>query len=423
MFYIQPPKGLMTLPTLEDVVFTRWKYLNLIQEKKSSITFNDKFEYLLEGSPHDCVGHFTLRLLTLRSSELFTYWMNKEVLLLRNRLSVVQPRQVFRLFRTMLRHLKRRIGSINPVDNILYSICSFYITTKMFKHITSGHHDEICQKYHHRVNFELIPEMIEARSVILNKGLATIYCSQWKELFQSLFKTFIIFESKYQKQIARQLFTDPRFQYISKKLQQGLNSQVYKVGKITTLNIDNEVSNFPLCMQHMHFQLRLKHRLSHYARFYYTLFLKECGMSLEESLLYWRNEYSKPHNCKALCNHDWQTDAKKFIYSIRHMYGLEGGRKDYKTPSCKDMYEQFPGAAYEGGCPFSNFDMESLQSLLSQSMTKNKVNEFLVTNSNEEPKIACLNYFKIQSTTETKNINITRPVQYYQKMTEANEFI
>ena len=60
MFYIQPPKGLVTLHTFEEIVFTRLEYLNLLAEEKHQ-TFNGKFEYLLEGSPHDCVGHFTLR--------------------------------------------------------------------------------------------------------------------------------------------------------------------------------------------------------------------------------------------------------------------------------------------------------------------------------------------------------------------------
>ena len=88
-------------------------------------------------------------------------------------------------------------------------------------------------------------------------------------------------------------------------------------------------------MQHLHMMLREKHRLSHHARFYYSLFLKECGMKMDDAIVYWRQEYSKPHTCQSGCTHSWQTDERKFLYSIRHLYGLEGGRKNYKTPNCK----------------------------------------------------------------------------------------
>lgn len=167
--------------------------------------------------------------------------------------------------------------------------------------------------------------------------MARVYCSQWKDVLQSLFQTFIFLEIKNQHSLADNILADPRFSIINRKLQHQLFAKGYSCGKITASNIDHEAFNFPPCMAHLHSELRRKHRLSHYARFYFTLFLKECGMSLEEAFLYWKKEYSKPHSCTSACVHDWQTDVKKFTYSIRHMYGLEGGRKNYKTPSCRGI--------------------------------------------------------------------------------------
>lgn len=105
-------------------------------------------------------------------------------------------------------------------------------------------------------------------------------------------------------------------------------------GNITIDNIDTEVQKFPLCMQHLHSVLRNRHRLSHYARLHYSLFLKEIGMNLEDAIIFWKQEYSKPHTCTSTCSHNWQSNEKKFVYSIRHMYGLEGSRRNYKTPNC-----------------------------------------------------------------------------------------
>lgn len=60
MFYIQPPKGDITLHRLEEIVFSRLEYLNSLESDKDH-AFSGRFEYVLESSPYDCVGHFTLR--------------------------------------------------------------------------------------------------------------------------------------------------------------------------------------------------------------------------------------------------------------------------------------------------------------------------------------------------------------------------
>jgi DNA primase large subunit len=62
-------------------------------------------------------------------------------------------------------------------------------------------------------------------------------------------------------------------------------------------------------------------------------------MPLNEALAFWRKELSMPachkHGTKhAGCTHSWQTDERKFTYSVRHLYGLEGARKNYAAPSC-----------------------------------------------------------------------------------------
>lgn len=60
-------------------------------------------------------------------------------------------------------------------------------------------------------------------------------------------------------------------------------------------------------------------------------------MKIDDAIQYWKEEYSKPHTCNSVCMHKWQTDEKKFIYSIRHLYGLEGSHRNYKSPNCTVM--------------------------------------------------------------------------------------
>lgn len=60
MFYIKAPTGQISFHILEKCVLDRLEYLQLLYENKSH-EFNGDFEYLLENSAYDKIGHFILR--------------------------------------------------------------------------------------------------------------------------------------------------------------------------------------------------------------------------------------------------------------------------------------------------------------------------------------------------------------------------
>lgn len=183
--------------------------------------------------------------------------------------------------------------------------------------------------------------MVQNREVELSNGYAVVFCSQWREVLLSLFQTFIESEACDAEFSMESVLTDPRLIYLNRKLQFRLLREGVSCGQLSAANLDVESLKFPPCMRNLHTELRRKHRLSHFARFYYSLFLKECGMKLEDAVDYWKNEYSKPQLNASICSHKWQKDAKKFTYSIRHMYGLEGSRKNYRAPNCSAICVSF----------------------------------------------------------------------------------
>src|SRR5687767_3996839 len=85
---------------------------------------------------------------------------------------------------------------------------------------------------------------------------------------------------------------------------------------ISANNIDNLSQHFPACMSHLHRSLRRDAHLKHYGRLQYTLFLKGIGLSLDESLLFWRQSFSKITE---------DTFNKDYRYNVRHVYGDVGG--------------------------------------------------------------------------------------------------
>jgi len=95
---------------------------------------------------------------------------------------------------------------------------------------------------------------------------------------------------------------------------------------------------FPLCMKTMHLKLRENHHLRHSARIQYGLFLKGIGVSLEDSIEFWKSEFTR------------KMDSEKFerehAYTIRHNYGKKGHGVDYSPYGCyKIINDSNPGSS------------------------------------------------------------------------------
>lgn len=118
--------------------------------------------------------------------------------------------------------------------------------------------------------------------------------------------------------------------YNSTKCQPALPHQ-----RISHKQVDVEKRFFPPCMSHLLNVLRNNHRLTHIWRYYFSLFLKDIGLTLEESIEFWKHEYSKSCSGGTSCTHSWQKNERKYRYSIRHLYGFEGARVEAKSKSCE----------------------------------------------------------------------------------------
>ena len=65
-------------------------------------------------------------------------------------------------------------------------------------------------------------------------------------------------------------------------------------GKINLAEIDVLAKrSFPPCMRNMYDNLKQNHHLRHFGRLYFSLFIKGAGLSLEDALKFWKNEFTK----------------------------------------------------------------------------------------------------------------------------------
>ncbi|GFG30399.1 hypothetical protein Cfor_05852 [Coptotermes formosanus] len=346
-YYLKPPRGTVALHTLRKCVQQRFEYLVSLQNGEMIVPRN--FEYLIDGSSMDRTGHFMLRLLSLSSPSFKMFVLEAETKLFINRLSALSCNNVTSMLKILYRHVKE---TVQQSPNISQDFIDFVVTVKhvckiMIKmeiavHAFKETHLESCSYYNIHVPFRMCLPLVKKREVELKSGKCIVPCGKWKHLLAILFYLHLELGMKHLKTsgCVHEALNDPRIYQLAQDLGTRFNNNTAQVtgGRITAQNVNAQSVFFPPCMVHLYKTLQFRHRLTHESRRQLTLFLKDVGMPIEEALDFWRTEYSQPRSeCGSGCTHSWQKDARRYQYSIRHMYGLEGGRYTYRVPSCRSI--------------------------------------------------------------------------------------
>jgi DNA primase large subunit len=135
-------------------------------------------------------------------------------------------------------------------------------------------------------------------------------------------------------------------------------------GRVTLLSLPAVGDrSFAPCMSAMRRALKAEHKLKHWGRLQYGLFLKGIGLSLDEALLLFRQEFTK-----VMSDKDFESG---YTYNIRHMYGKVGKRTDYSPFSCmKIIMGQIPANDDVHGCPFRHNSPQQLRAALGADLAR-----------------------------------------------------
>ena len=155
--------------------------------------------------------------------------------------------------------------------------------------------------------------------------------------------------------------------------------------------------SMPLCMQQLHYALKRDHKLKHWGRQQYGLFLKAAGLSMEDQLRFFQAEFTK------IMTHD--QFSKEYAYNIRHRYGKEGKRTEYSPYGCyKLVMDMAPGPGEYHGCPYRHFDADHLAAVLSKtSLDAGEQSVVLGKAKERNYQIACQRHFEFAH--KKQNIN------------------
>ncbi|XP_035661475.1 DNA primase large subunit-like isoform X2 [Branchiostoma floridae] len=259
-----------------------------------------------------------------------------------------------------------------------------------------------------KVPFQYTLQLITDRRVCLHKGFAYVPSIYLPNVVANIFEECLRLGIELARKAVPVCLSDPRMREMFGTLQLQFYEDGCRGGEgvgvvfdtISRHDVDRLVDFFPPCMAHLHRTLRYKHRLKHFSRLQYTLFLKDLGLSVHDAVSFWQQEYSIPAHGGG-CTHHWAKDGRRYTYNIRHLYGLEGSRVSYRSHCCQGILDRSLQPGEEGGCPFQHFDQTHLQQLLDAEGADADVRSRLVSMvMDQKPRQACQAYLfhKLQTT-------------------------
>lgn len=422
-FYIRPPGGTVALYNMEKCVSQRFEVLKLLNYNRN--TDNVAFDCLIEGTALDKVGHHTLRLMSLSCLDFRDFFIEGETRFFLKRINAITENEILGAIQRIKKHIvdglkfyaksPKMLKILSVIDDALTQL-----QADALLHAFSTNHREDCMEFAVHLPFTACLQLVRKRLVELTGGVVEVPCGGWRtQLLPTLFEAqlTVACSSAAERGCLQSVLSDERLKGILQKLSAwfqnrsvGLKQNILEANKV-----DAHAHLFPPCQMHLYKTLCERHRLSHEPRRTLSLFLKDIGMPLEHAVSFWKREYSQKATAACSCQHSWQKDMRKLVYSIRHMYGLEGSRKNYRAQSCKVIQDQTITASNEGGCPFVHFDYDRLRSCLSQKVTTDpQLLGEIMSLSREFPTIACIKHLMASHLGNgVQSPHFTTPVQYY----------
>lgn len=413
------PKGKISLDNLEELVNKRMELLyalddinhskgtykadpikSLIQKMESTIGWENDLT-----KEQDNISHFILCVAFCKSDSSRMWFANLESRLMRERieydLSNIALLEVFKSMRIPLE-------ICTNIDNSLKAKIQF----------KSPPGEDKSSNDFYKIPFEYVLNLLPTMNYFINKGFVYISCNERLPIVINVFKDNLLKKLNKLNKYIDMILNDNRISKLvgsieaRRDLQAAariIDSSMSESEYISLNDIENHSEKFyPLCMQILHRNLTKDSHLRHTGRLQYGLFLKGIGLSLEESLTFWKRKFSSkiPED----------KFDKEYSYNVRHSYGKEGKRANYPPWSCGKIQNLSPPSNVEyHGCPFKVFSDEKLKMLLHEMrFTELDVGKIMEKKKNNEYSYACVKHFEARFPEKTYDKVGIHPNGYYE---------
>lgn len=394
----------------------------------------------------DYYSHYILRLVFCRTEELRKKFLKNETTLFKIRYHMLQPneqREFVALNSEKLsweyisneERLERAeelyAASGSSIKNILsidhVGDISFNLTSEQLKA-----HIKLKESFI-KLPFEKVPHLVSSRQVYLCRGFAYIPSALQVNLLAVNFSDLLANALTKTFQAIPRLEEDDRLLPLLNNFSRNFaNIQYDNFGDVNASDI-NAMSistpqifkHYPLCAQHLQQNLKLNSHLKYDGRQQLGLFLKGIGLNVDEALKFWAHEFTK----SSVMNLD--TFNKEYKYNIRHIYGLEGGRINYKPYDCATiLLRKRPQKGEYHGCPYRDLSMDLVVSRLGDMGIKDQhdINGIIEDINKHDYTVACTRVFEIthklqMDASKPENLHITHPNLFFDRsrQLERNE--
>ena len=407
---------LMLLRTVESVnmlvlnkSFDELKNRLIVELKKAGLKGYSKLingtgcgrsESDLQLRKRDHISHFILRLAYCKSEELRRWFIARELDLFKVRFQSLNTEGI----KCFLETNNLKYDSISGDEKSNLREC-LYESSFLLTSFNLESYD------FYRVPFTEVQDLVRARKVYLSKGYAYVPSTDLISILSTVFRTNLAHGMALTVSKLPFLEGDERIFSVLKELHQSYTGDDYVSDRNNTGTVRKEEldslsrHSYAPCMRQLHEHLRANHHLRYGGRMQYGLFLKGIGVSLEDSLQFWKDEFTK--------NMDIDKFEKGYSYNIRHNYGKEGKRANYSPYNCIKIIMSNIGPDDTHGCPFKHSDLPNLkQKLLSWNIPVSRINEITDYVTQGHYQVACSKYFQISHNANTE-VGINHPNQYF----------
>mmetsp|Transcript_21947 Transcript_21947/g.36751 ORF Transcript_21947/g.36751 Transcript_21947/m.36751 type:complete len:529 (+) Transcript_21947:67-1653(+) len=398
--YHEPPQQELTLDEFEIMSLDRLQLLRSIEILKtkgseSDSNFNNQVYELekkafhkdnshrLNEAQRDQVSHFILRLAYCRTEDLRRWFLTQECSLLKYRLEHLsdEERAAFMMQNGM------GFDQVSPEEKAAKS--------EQLIGLSGVNQVSILKTVFFKVPFQQALSLVASRAVYLERGCAYVPLQRLVSIIVTRFRMHLsraLAEAAHSFDIVG---SDARIGPLLKNMNKqfignDFTKKSQSIDKLTPDQIELAADvNMPLCMKNLHANLKRDHKLKHWGRLQYGLFLKGAGLDLEGAQAFWEMHFTK------LMSHD--QFVKSYSYSFRHMYGKEGARKNYTPYSCmKIIMGAPPEAGAYHGCPYRHAGDSQLAAMLgSLKLGAQEVSDVSQLAKSGNYQLACQKHFDI----------------------------
>eukprot|EP00088_Acartia_fossae_P054307 TRINITY_DN6222_c0_g1_i12.p1 TRINITY_DN6222_c0_g1~~TRINITY_DN6222_c0_g1_i12.p1 ORF type:complete len:579 (+),score=140.39 TRINITY_DN6222_c0_g1_i12:186-1739(+) len=434
--YERPPHHDVSLQDFEDMAVERLKVLRTFEKHnmggntKFSAEWIDKIkadldkhnltEYYdlanmlgthqkvkhLDNRKRDHISHFILRLAYCRSDELRRWFVTHETDLFRFR------------WKLIFKDNPQLLNQFMVASKISYQPISQAEKDALGEDLINGTSRGISAHKVKEDDFYKVPwleamDLVRGRRVLVRAGYAYIPRDELMSLVVGVFRSQLSHNLVLTCRALPVLEEDRRLANMLQNMDKRYTGEDFGGNKSGDRVTPEQVMNmadvhFPMCMRSLHGTLTGQHHLKYKARLQYGLFLKGIGMTLEDSIRFWRTEMTKRGEV------DVDKFEKEYAYGIRYNYGKEGKKKNWQPWDCMRIIMENVGAGECHGCPFRHHEARVIKKELEKGISRSSDVDAIMKKVNEGHfQVACGMHFSAAHARDLTTGATNHPNQWY----------